>query len=266
MLVPIAGLGECVRLSVEGENARDVESRVRAAWNMSPCLEHHAHGCTIGVELVTSHSESTDFSREADRITDSDLQRLLGRVSQAVTLALIQAQAGNHLMFHAGAVSHLVSGRSLVFVAESRTGKTTLAQVLGKSYGYLTDETAAIDQDLRILAYAKPLSVRTAGTSERRELSPNELGLLPPHASPTLGRIVYLRRRDDHVGPPKLTELGLFDAIERLVPQTSSLGRMDRGLHRLADAIERTGPVLQIDYAEAETLVPLVDVMLGEAS
>lgn len=42
--------------------------------------------------------------------------------------ALISTQTGRLLMFHAGAVAHPVIGRSLVFIAEGGTGKTTLAR------------------------------------------------------------------------------------------------------------------------------------------
>ena len=83
-----------------------------------------------------------------------------------------------------------------MFVAPSGTGKTTLACLLGRSFGYLTDETVGIDPPSgRILPYPKPLSVRIS-PEKRRELSADELGLRAVPADPTVARLVVLLRLD----------------------------------------------------------------------
>lgn len=261
----LRGLGVDVVLEVSGDRAKELEGRLRAVW--SRCLAGDPSGPPqLVARLLDEDSANPEsLNRMDSELASRNLLLLLERISQIVTLELIKLRAGEVLMFHAGAVSHPVTGRSLVYVAESRTGKTTLSQVLGSAYGYLTDETVAVDEELRILPYPKPLSVRSVDLRERKETSPDELRLVPAHSEPRVERLVYLKRHPDADMEPRVQELDLFDAIELLTPQTSSLGIMDQGLHRLADLIERTGPVLQIDYSEAETLLPVAASLIGEA-
>lgn len=47
-------------------------------------------------------------------------------------------------MLHAGAVCHPDTSSSIAYAAPGGTGKTTLTRVLGRRYGYLTDETVGI--------------------------------------------------------------------------------------------------------------------------
>lgn len=190
---------------------------------------------------------------------------LLETTTQRITLALIEARAGGLLMLHAGGVSDPVTGASVVYVAPSLTGKTTLTQELGRRFGYLSDETIGIDEDLRILPYPKPLSVRDPAGGRRREVAPAEAGMLPAHQSPRLARLIVLDRRDDHTGQPVLAELDLFDAVPVLAPQTSSLGVMQQGLQRLHELVRRTGPILQVTYREASSLVGIVEHLMEPA-
>ncbi|HSN43614.1 MAG TPA: ATP-binding protein [Propionibacteriaceae bacterium] len=112
---------------------------------------------------------------------------------------MIQAQVGNLLMLHAGALCDLGSGASVVFVAPGGTGKTTLARTLGVRFGYLTGETVGIDRNGRVHPYPKPLSIRTgASMSHKREVSPDDLGLGYAHPDPYVARVVLLSRSNDH--------------------------------------------------------------------
>jgi len=214
---------------------------------------------------------SRPFSAEAEPVTARSpgspdrIPATLQGLTQQVTRALITAQTGRLLMFHAGAVSHPVTGRSLVFVARGGTGKTTLARALGARYGYLTDETVGVEPGTwRIHPYEKPLSLRT-GEPHKTEVSPDELGLVSAHDQPRVARVILLRRPTDHATEPEVEELGLLDAVAALLPETSGLVRLDRPLHVVAELLEHTGPVLRVSYAEAEELLPLVAGLIGES-
>jgi hypothetical protein len=188
----------------------------------------------------------------------------LSEITRVITGALIRAQAGRLLMFHAGAVAHPRSGASLVFAAPGGTGKTTLARKLSRHYGYLSDETVAISPDGLIHPYPKPLSLRIAGTSAHKdERSPDAAGLLPAPPAPRLARLVLLRR-DHRATTPRVEEPRLLDALARLIPESSSLSKLPRPLQLLAGLIERTGPIQAWTYAESDDLKDLVTDLLGE--
>ena len=198
--------------------------------------------------------------------TELELRVALQTLTQRVTRQLIAAQIGRLLLLHAGAVSHPVTGESLVFVAPGGTGKTTLARLLGRSYGYLTDETVGIDNTGRISAYPKPLSLRCSDGGPKTEASPDDLGLVIAHPAPTAKRVILLSRPPGHAGPPDIKELGTLDAVQQILPETSSLGKLPRPLRTLAALAEECGPVLSCSYADADALFGLTAELIGTTS
>lgn len=256
----LAGIGTQVTLQVQGTGSPDLHHALTAAW--SRCLVAAA-GEGAGVVLA-SYSPGSAVADDDTHVGGTDLAELLPRVTQTVTRALIAAQTGRLLMLHAGAVCHPDTGRTAVFVAPGGTGKTTLTRVLVDRYAYLTDETVAIDDEHRVLAYPKPLSVRRAG-GPKQELSPDELSLVAAPTGPTVARLLLLDRDDAHAGPPQVAELPLFDAITELAAQSSALYALPSGLRFLAGLIEATGPVLRVRYAEAVDLTGVVADLIGEA-
>ncbi len=262
----LGGIGARVELRLAGPRLDELESRLRQVWER--CLDPvgGVDAGVIGIRLAAHGQESGALQRGADDLSSDDLELLLVRATQTVTVRFIKARVGELLMLHAGAVCHPVTGASLVFVAESGTGKTTLTRKLARIYSYLTDETVAITDEDRILPYPKPLSVRHHGDSVKREIAPGELVGLPEGLEPWVARVLLLDRDDHHVGQPTFEELGLLDAIAALAPQSSSLHALPRGLHRCADLIGATGPVLRVRYREATSLTPLVTELIGEPS
>ncbi len=244
----IGGIGAQVRVEITGPQADELHQLLAHAW--SRCVD--APQGPAG-ELV-----------RIDTVMGVEPAHLLPGITQQVTHALIGAQVRRLLMLHAGAVCHPTTGRSLVYVAEGGTGKTTLTRVLARHYGYLTDETVGIDADHRVLAYPKPLSVRAPGGARpKQEHSPDDLGLVRPPAETQVARLVLLDREDGHGDEPDVAELDLLDAITALAPQTSALYALPIGLRRCAELIEATGPVLRVRYAEAESMRGLAADLIG---
>lgn len=276
----IFGLGASVQVHPDGPRADELSAALTAAW--SRCLGQKgtvpvsSHAATPGpldagelrlylqqprpAEPGTVPFRSTD--RDATEFESDDLTTVLSTGTQLITRALLAAQVGRLLLFHAGAVSHPETGQTLVFVAEGGTGKTTLARTLGRHYGYLTDESVGIDAEHRVLAYPKPLSLRTPTGWPKKETSPDALGLLQAHPEPRVAKVILLAR-DHTLTSPIATELGLLDAIAALGPQSSSLYRLPRGLHSCAELLEATGGALEVRYAEAEELLPLAADLIG---
>lgn len=259
------GLASRLTLTLVGARAAELRQALETAWTR--CLapfgpESRAEGLTIRLR-----DEGEEASFERVDLDGTRLDVLLQQTTQLVTRAFITAQTGRLLMFHAGACAHPVTGDSVVYVAPGRTGKTTLSRVLGRTMGYLTDETVGVGVDGVISPYPKPLSIRDEGVEwPKRETSPDDLHLLHPPASPRVARIVLLDRVDRAATTPSLTELDLADAIVALAPETSALSALPRPLHLLADLLEANGPVLRCTYSDAHDLAPALEAMLGPAT
>lgn len=182
-------------------------------------------------------------------------------ITTLVTMAALSATAGTRINLHAGAVSD-ESGRALAVVGPSGSGKTTAISLLAGRLGYLTDETVSLDDDLRVHAHPKPLSVITDAEAPRlkQSLSPDDLGLARPPAHARLHRIVLLHRGAGHAG---LVPASIPHAIVEIVEQTSSLAQLQHPIHRLAATIDSCGGVWALEYDEfaerVEDLVGLLD-------
>ena len=245
--------------------ADELDAAVRSAW--SRCLDLDAAGAGelqtegLTVRLLEEGDASVPGpDADGDSIADTDPGPLLQLLTQRVTYAKIHAQAGRLLMLHAAAVAHPETGRAIAFVAPGGTGKTTLARHLGARYGYLTDETVAIDAGGLIHPYPKPLSIRGESGYAKTETSPDELGLRTPPSACRLRRIVLLDRSDDHAGTPVVAPLTPFQAIAALAPETSSLASLPRPLHGLADLLGTLDETVRLTYrdADADSVADLV--------
>lgn len=266
----IFGLGASVQVHPDGPRADELEAALTAAWSRCTTPPTSTPLDAGDLRLYLRQHEparkgTVPFSagdRDATEFSSDDLATVLSTGTQLITRALLAAQVGRLLLFHAGAVGHPTTGETLVFVAGGGTGKTTLARTLGRHYGYLTDESVGIDADNRVLAYPKPLSLRTPAGWPKQETSPDALGLREPHAEACVAKVILLAR-DHTLTSPIVTELPLLDAIAALAPQSSSLYRLPQGLHRCADLLEATGGALEVRYAEAEELLPLAADLIG---
>ncbi len=262
----IVGLGVSLEVHPDGPRADELTDALTVAW--SRCLHQPAEPArdagSLTLRLVEQQHAAPDrlTDRDATEFASDDLATLLSAGTQLITRALLAAQIGRLLLFHAGAVSHPETGKTLVFVAEGGTGKTTLARTLGRHYGYLTDESVGIDEHLRVLPYPKPLSLRSPTIWPKIENSPDALSLLTPPPESRVAKVVLLAR-DHTLTSPIVTEFGLLDAIAALGPQTSSLYRLPQGLHRCADLLDATGGALEVRYAEASDLLPLAADLIG---
>ncbi|WP_336648637.1 hypothetical protein [Microbacterium sp. MMO-10] len=183
--------------------------------------------------------------------------------SRAVTQAAIDRLAGTALLLHAAGLVSDDARRGVVLVASSGTGKSTAARRLGQRLGYLSDELMLVDEREELHGLTKPISLIVPEfPGGKDESSPDELGLGPtPAMPPRLAALVCLARTQEAV-PPRLDLISVHELIAEVVPQTSSLWRVDRPLRRLADAALRGGGPFRLSYAEIVDAEPLVRGLL----
>lgn len=252
------GLGADVALELgEGEAGDSADAILWAdlehAWARCRRSEDTPVDDTVSIRLT---GDATEAERNA--------RYLMVSTTQQVTQALIAARRGELLMLHAGGVAHPATGQSLVFVAAGGTGKSTLSTTLGKQYAYLSDETIGISPDGQIHPYPKPVSTRPqpGQTGPKRELSPDDLGLLPAPDNPRLHRIVLLKRHPEAAGL-QVEQLDTLSAIEALVTETSSLGHLPRALHLVESLLAIGGGAERWTYADHTDLLSTARNILG---
>ncbi|MFJ4209305.1 hypothetical protein ACIPY2_12690 [Paenarthrobacter sp. NPDC089675] len=204
---------------------------------------------TAGTSFVVGHT----FGEFASSLTS------------AVTTAGVNAGEGGLLMLHAAGLADVESGRTVALVARSGMGKTTATRRLGTEFGYVTDETVALDANGTLLPYAKPLSVIVEDPpAPKRQMGPDELGLLRAPKSPALASVVLLDRDPDALNP-LVTELDHAEALTALAPQTSFLGSIANPLQRLCSILDATGGALRVTYREAGDLAGVMPQLLQRA-
>ncbi|WP_392543810.1 hypothetical protein [Oryzobacter telluris] len=263
----IDAFGSRWRLDVSGLEP-DLAAHLEDLWRRASIPEDAASAAGDGSatpEFVVTRGEDTliVLNEEVVVVTDDELPYA---VSRAVTHASILRRTGTCLMLHAAGFAS-PDGATVALVAPSGTGKTTAARVLGRRLGYVSDETVAVEDDLRVRAYAKPLSVVVdpAEPMAKTEHSPDELGLLRAPDDLHLVATVVLERTDD-VEEPVLEPFALVDAAALALPQTSALPSLERPLERLATVLTAGHGPWRMRYREIGDCAALVeDLAAGRA-
>ncbi|MGW9629715.1 hypothetical protein ACWGST_03365 [Agromyces sp. NPDC055520] len=238
----VAAIGATVRIQFPANVSDDMHERVLDAWS-------GAMSTTGAVDAVVQVDP------------DGEIVSMLEYLSVRVTYAALEHKRGELIMMHAAGVA-MDDGRVVAFVGPSGRGKTTLSAALGAHFGYVSDETVAVDHDLTVQAYRKPLSmVRLGGPKE--QVSPRRAGLLElPNDRLRLAALVLLDRQPG-VTEPVLSRVPVIDAITDLVPQLSYITDLDVPLQRLARLCDAVGGVWKVTYGEATSLTALIPELLG---
>ncbi|WP_148286420.1 hypothetical protein [Microbacterium sp. B19] len=249
VLGTVEALGVPIRLVIERSGIL-TPSRVSAAWR--DCLS---------VDPAQPAVRTIPISGEAIE----DGARALSDLSTRVTLAALDALRGTHLLLHAGGVA-APDGRVLALVGPSGRGKTTAVRLLGRRFGYVSDESVAVDDHLAVQPYRKPLSLIVEGRPHKEQIAPSDLGLLPlPPCSLRLAAIALLDR-DTSTVEAHAFPLDLVDAICELTPQISYLTELRTPLQYVARVVSRSARVTRLVYRDATDLPRLVDdVFAGPA-
>ncbi len=259
-LLVLRTLGCDVHLEITGSRADEAFDEIRSAWEWTvtdPSAAVDTEPITIRIMLDDDATVLQRFAAEGALAT-STLATLMHWLSQAITRACIDRQAGKLLMIHACALGDLSNGRALAAVAPSGTGKTTLVRTLGQGRVYLSDETVGLGEGNLVVPHAKPLSVATTlGDGFKSQHPPATFSMQPPSKGLRLADIWFLNRVADPVAP-RLERMSVLDAIATIAPQISYLAATPDALQRLASTIEAVGGLKLATYHDAADLEPLV--------
>jgi len=208
---------------------------------------------------------STTAPRPSARVTAHGAvitESMLASLSMDVTLAALKQRAGEVLMLHAAGLA-TDEGRVVVLVGPSGRGKTTASRVLGREFGYVSDESVGIEADGTVLPYRKPLSIIEDHDHLKAQRSPKELGLRPlPHRPLRVAALVLIER-DPGVAEPRVERLDSAEGIVGLAEQASYLGRLPRPLRTLWSHVAAVGGVHRVTYSDAATLAPAIAQLAG---
>ncbi|MFV0463978.1 MAG: hypothetical protein ACK5MP_12410 [Nostocoides sp.] len=188
-----------------------------------------------------------------EAVVTEDFDRFPYVFSRALTLASIDHQRGQLLMFHAAGLASPDGQSALVLYAASGTGKSTAARTLATTWGYLTDETVGITSDLRVLPHPKPISMIPVGAppGTKEEFSPDELALQATPPAARVAAVVGLRREPEHT-PATLVAIDLIEGLAAALSQTSSTALVPQPLHRLSEVLTQGGGPWLLEYTEIE--------------
>ena len=247
---------------------------------MTPILLIEALGAIVQIDLEGLSEDDADAVREAWRdalaadtppeptgpvvtpIT-ADRTQMLSELSQQVTLAALEQRRGELWMLHAAGLAG-ADGRVVVLVGPSGRGKTTAVRTLAASFGYVSDESVAIDDDGHVWPYRKPLSVIEDSGKPKAQRSPSELGLgALPDAALRVAAIVLLDRDERALEHPVIEDVDLGEALGDLVSQSSYLTSMPAPLHSIAALATATGGIRRVRYREAASLLPVIESLLA---
>lgn len=250
-LLHLKALEALVEIEVSGLSPEHVEELSRA-W--SRCL-------TTPLPEVTP----AQLSPSLNGLDKQDgFARIHQRLTSRITLQAINHSREELLLLHASGLAH-DSGRVAVLAGRSGAGKTTACRHLGRSLGYVTDETIGIHPEtLDILPYPKPLSLGPSG-GRKTQASPEDLELLPlPGADLHLGVLILLDRdAEPHAHPPQVEHVPLLEAAMEIATHASFFSTRPLSLTSLAETLRRTGGAVRISYGEAATLTGTVTELLA---
>jgi hypothetical protein len=229
---------------------------------LSPCLPPGARRSTAEPSRryrITEQAGTYQVVVDDGWLADSRTLRGIVDALEGDIALHVAAMAPHHVFIHAGVVKY--RGRALLIPGRSLAGKSTLvARLIAQGATYYSDEYAVLDEDGRVLPYARPMSLRRS-TGRPRRVLPKRRG----RRAVPVGWVLALTYRKgtamsaEAVRGGRLALVLMDNAVAaRLAPR--------RILPVLRSAVaEATGKIGERGEATAAARQILMDCLLGNA-
>jgi hypothetical protein len=115
--------------------------------------------------------------RQDGRLEGENQEReMFRRHLNSLVRVAVAENVSDRLFIHAGAVAW--KGKGIIFPGDSFVGKSTLvAELIRNGANYLSDDYAIFDEDGRLYAFPRPLTIRSEGAGrDAQELTPQHFG------------------------------------------------------------------------------------------
>ncbi|MEY9951438.1 hypothetical protein [Leifsonia sp. EB34] len=259
----VDALGARLRVSLTGMPESDAE-RLREQWRRLACEGDVTGTVTVAADAGGGADAGADGGADvrAD-VTGRDLDEVGVALRRAINRRAIEANRGDLAMFHAAGLADPATGDVIALVGPSGAGKSTAAATLGRTLGYVSDETVAVTPSGEVLAFPLPLAHKRSETRGRHVVGPDELGLVRPGPKLRLARIALLVRSQEAT-TPMVETVGLREVLGDLAEQVNYFSSLPRPLSLLDGLVRRCGGVQVIGYREAADLVePVRELLRG---
>lgn len=256
MSFKVHSLGSHIRVNFAGGavNPDDV-ALISQTW--SRCVTRSQTTSSHEIVVFVDQDEANRIvARRGGARVFSTLEECNSILPAIITLTAIENASTNFMLMHAAAVSDVNNGNVIGLIGPSGAGKTTAVRALSSSFGYVTDETLAVDiTNGAVLAYPKPLSViNSHNPAYKNQLGPDQLGLQTAPAQMRLAQLYFLNRNPQHIGKPLVSEVSLKEAVSLLLPQLSYLARRTKPMHDLLKLVRYGSGIRKLTYSSAEDL------------
>ena len=231
--------------------------------------EHREHGAPTGhiYRVLGPTDERRGVVMRDDSIIGSSEQsaRIIESLQWAINRQVIIGACADRLILHAGGVVR--DGAAIVLPAVMESGKTTLTTgLLDRGCGYLSDEAIAVDHDLTVEGYPKPLSIDPGSWDLFRHhepmVAPPLQGYLEQQwqvAVPPIAPVVRTSRLGALVFPTY--EAGAATSLEAMSPATV----VRQGAHCTFVPPSSTIPTARLrDIAAIAAAVPVYRLISGD--
>jgi hypothetical protein len=265
--VHVGALGTTFRV---GSDDQGVLSQLERLWR--PLL------CTAA-DVADEHAFSVEAAGRGwvlrqgstPRAAATELGPLFGALASLLNAAAIERSLD--LAVHSGAVAR--GGSVLAFPADSGVGKSTLtAACVALGWRYVSDEALCLGDGGEVIPYPKPLTLSTwararvgltqlpAAVSSRDEehvVGLDDLGGQVSEGRLRLAEVVFLKRREDRRGAPRLIPRHRAEVLTGLLALSfNHYKNPERSVHMLAELATECR-AWRLEYSDAGEAAALLD-------